>query len=484
MSSAFPRKKCDECEAFPEVLGFGAVGRLDRNQLARKVESGEIDTVLTVFPDLYGRLVGKRITGRFFCEEVIDRGMHACDYLLACDMEMDPVPGYRYASWEKGYGDLLAKPDLTTLRTAAWLDRTAIVLCDAFDHHGEEPVAVAPRTILRRQTEKARAAGLVPKGASELEFYILRDGYERAREKRFTDLELFGWYAEDYHTLQGLKEEPLVGEARRALEASAIPVEFSKGEWSPGQHEINLRYADLLEMADRHVLYKQALKEIAWRQGLSVTFMALLDEAQAGSSMHVHTSLWSADDDRPLFAGGGEPLGDTGESAPAVFRHWLGGQLARAGESALLFAPYPNSSKRYREGTFAPTTIAWSYDNRTCGFRVVGHERSLRVESRIPGADANPYLVFAATIAAGLDGVTRELDPGEPFRGNAYEASSLPQVPRSYPSAIDAFESSAFFREAFGADVVEHLVHFARTEQRKFQEVVTSWERQRYLERA
>ncbi len=456
---------------------------LTPDQLRDLVAQGDVDTVLTVFPDLYGRLVGKRIVGRYFCDEVLGEGMHTCNYLLACDMEMDPVPGYRFASWEKGYGDVRCVPDLSTLRRATWLEHTAIVLCDVVEEERDALVAVAPRTILKRQVERAAAAGVRVMTASELEFFVLRDSYAGAERKHFHDLEPFGWYLEDYHTMQGRKIEPLVGAIRHHLEASGVPIEFSKGEWGPGQHEINVRYADALEMADRHVLYKQAAKEIADQQNLALTFMAKLDERWAGSSMHVHSSLWSPDGTTPLFEGEG-PIPGARARVSDKFRWWLGGLMAHARASTLLFAPYVNSYKRYQAGSFAPTGIAWSYDNRTAGFRVVGHGRSLRVECRIPGADANPYLVFAATLAAGLDGLARRLEPPPMFTGDVYKAEGLPQVPRSLPEATAEFERSALFREAFGAEVVEHLVHFARTEQRKFDETVTSWERRRYLERA
>lgn len=452
-------------------------GMLTVAELRDLIQRGDIDTVLTVFPDLYGRLVGKRISGRYFCDEVLGHGMHACDYLLACDMEMDPVPGYRFASWADGYGDVHCVPDLTTLRRASWLERTALVLCDVHDEERGTPVGVAPRTILKRQVERAAAAGVRPMGASELEFFVLRETYESAQRKGFDNLEPFGWYIEDYHTLQGFKVEPLIGAIRRHLDASGVPVEFSKGEWGPGQHEINVRYADLLEMADRHIIYKQLAKEVAIQQGLAVTFMAKFDERYAGSSMHVHSSLWSVDSGAPLFAG------DAG-AYPDRFRWWLGGLMHHARACTLLFAPYVNSYKRFRAGSFAPTGIAWSYDNRTAGFRIVGKGASLRVECRIPGADANPYLAFAATVAAGLDGLAKRIEPPPMFRGDVYAAEGLQRVPSTLPEAIAEFEASPLFGEAFGAEVVEHLLHFARTEQRKFDEVVTTWERRRFLERA
>lgn len=450
---------------------------LTEKELRDLVTHGEIDTVLAVFPDLYGRLVGKRITGRFFCDEVLGHGMHACDYLLACDMEMDPVPGYGFTSWEKGYGDVHCVPDLRTLRRASWLDRTALVLCDVRGEDDGEPVEVAPRNILKKQVERAAAAGVRMMTGSELEFFILRETYESAERKGFEGLEHFGWYVEDYHTLQASKTEALNGAIRRHMDASGIPVEFSKGEWGPGQHEINLRYAEALEMADRHVIYKQAVKEIAIQQGLAVTFMAKLDERYAGSSFHLHSSLWSQDGNTPLFAA-------EGNQPTEHFRWWLGGLIKHARACALLFAPFVNSYKRFRAGSFAPTAIAWSRDNRTAGFRTIGRGASCRVECRIPGADANPYLAFAATLAAGLDGLAHHIEPPEMFRGDAYAAKDLPRVPQNLPEAIAELERSELFRDAFGAAVVDHLVHFARTEQRKFDEAVTTWERRRYLERA
>jgi glutamine synthetase len=457
-------------------------GRLTLEALERAAGQGEIDTVVTALPDLFGRLVGKRISSRFFLDEVVGHGMHVCDYLLACDMEMDPTPGYAFASWDTGYGDLRADPDLATLRRAAWLPRSAIVLCDALDDAGAKPVEVSPRRILARQLERARERGLDVQMGSELEFFLLSDDYATAHAKGYRGLVPSQRYVEDYHVLSGTFAEPVVGAIRNALDASAIPVEFSKGEWGPGQHEINLRYAPALEMADRHVIYKTAAKEIAAAAGASITFMAKFDEQLAGSSLHVHSSLWSPGGEA-LFPGE-TPLAGTPVRASDLFRHWLGGLLAHAGEIALLFAPNPNSYKRYRRGTFAPTGIAWSWDNRTAGFRVVGRGASLRVECRIPGADANPYLVYAGIVAAGLDGLERRLEPGPAFRGDVYAATGLPQVPHSLPEAAAAFESSAFAHAAFGDDVVEHLLHFARTEQAQVDARVSDVERARYFERS
>jgi glutamine synthetase len=457
-----------------------ARGRLDLAGLTRAAGDGSIHTVITAMPDLFGRLVGKRIHVRFFLDEIAHGGMHVCDYLLASDMEMDPTPGYAFTNWESGYGDLHVVPDLATLRRAAWLEGTAIVLCDAFGH-GSAPVEVSPRRILKRQLERLAARGLVAKMGSELEFFLLRDDYASAHAKGYRDLVPTQHYVEDYHILSSTRVEDVIGAIRACADASAIDVEFSKGEWGPGQHEINLRYAEALEMADRHVLYKLAAKDIAAAAGRSLTFMAKYDESLAGSSLHVHASLWTQEDE-PAFAGT-SPLAGASVTSSDAFRHFLGGQLAHAREVALLLAPNPNSYKRYRAGTFAPTRIAWSYDNRTAGFRVVGEGASLRVECRIPGADANPYLVYAALLAAGLDGLERATEPGPAFAGDAYASQDLPQVPGSLPEAARAFEESAFVRSAFGDAVVAHLLHFARTEQRQVDSRVSDVERARYFER-
>jgi glutamine synthetase len=456
-------------------------GMLDLEALEAGIGDGSIETVVTALPDPYGRLIGKRITGHFFLDQIAQHGMHVCNYLLACDMEMDPTPGYAFTSWEQGYGDIRAIPDLASLRVGAWLDKTAIVLCDAVNEGNDDPVEVAPRTILRRQVERAAERGFVPLFASELEFFLFRDDYATAHAKGYRDLETSQKYVEDYHVLSGTFAEPVLGEIRRRVDASGIPVEFSKGEWGPGQHEINLRYAPALEMADRHVIYKLAAKEIAAAAGCALTFMAKWDDQLAGSSMHVHMSLLD-EAGAPCFPGD-SPLAGTPVRASQTFRHFLGGLQDRALELAWFLAPNVNSYKRFRPGTFAPTGIAWSYDNRTAGFRVVGRGPSLRIECRIPGADANPYLTYAALLAAGLDGVERELDPGPAFQGDVYAAEGLPHMPRSLVEAIDGLDRSVFAREALGDAVVDHYLHFARSELAACEVQVSDVERRRYFER-
>jgi glutamine synthetase len=453
---------------------------MTRAELEEAIRAGEIETVLTVLPDMYGRLMGKRITGHYFLEQVADQGMHACDYLLACDMEMDPVPGYRFTNWETGYGDFHCIPDFATLRQAAWLPKTALVFCNLFHEKTHAPIEVAPRRILQKQLERASAAGFRILGGSEIELYLFDESYDTARDKNYHGLKTLGSYVEDYHIFQGTKEEGLVGAIRRGLDGSGVPIEFTKGEWGPGQQEINLKYSEALTQADRNVLYKHAAKEIAHAQGKAVTFMAKWDENLAGSSMHVHLSLWDAEGQQNLFAGE-TAFGPV--SCSDRFRWFLGGWMRHMQELTAFCAPYVASYKRYQAGSFAPTTIAWSHDNRTAGFRVVGHGSSLRIECRIPGADANPYLVYAAAVAAGLEGIEQQIEPPPVFEGDIYQAQDLPRVPASLRDAIAALEGSALARRAFGEEVVEHYLHFFRTEQRKFDAVVTDWEKRRYFER-
>jgi glutamine synthetase len=448
---------------------------LTLEELSRRISAHEIDTVLVVFSDLYGRFMGKRYDADFFVEAAVDGGSHVCDYLLTVDMGMEPIPGYRFANWERGYGDMHLVPDMSTLRVASWLDRTAMVLCDVLD--GDEPVKLAPRSILRRQIEAAAAAGYGAKAGSELEYYLFEDSYRDAATKGYRELQSVGWYLEDYHSLQGTREEVFNGEVRRHLKQSGVPVETSKGEWGVGQHELNVRFAGVLAMADRHCIYKQCMKEIADRLGMSVTFMAKFAADQAGSSCHVHLSLWKGS--RSAFPGEHQ-LGPV--QCSDAFRWFLGGWLAHAPELMVFYAPNVNSYKRYKSGSWAPTRMAWSYDNRTAGFRVVGHGESLRIECRIPGADCNPYLTYAAALASGLDGIARRLEPPPMFIGDVYVADDIPQVPRSLREATDLFESSEFAKSCFGADVVEHYTHFFRTEDQAFSGAVTDWEKQRYFE--
>ena len=447
---------------------------LTLDELRTKAGAGEIDTVVVAFADPYGRLLGKRCDAEYFLDHVAEEGTHSCDYLLTVDMEMEPVPGYAYASWEQGYGDFHVLPDLNTMRVASWLDRTALVLCDVRDEAAQADVTVAPRSILRRQLAHAAEVGFTAKGASELEYYIFDDSYRQAAEKKYEGLTPAGWYIEDYHLLQGTRTERYNGPARRHLAASGIPVENSKGEWGRGQHEMNIRYADLLTMADRHAVMKQAMKEIADGIGISVTFMAKPFADEAGSSCHLHVSLWHGD--RPAFSTGDDQPTDT-------FRWFLGGWIARVADVMPFYAPTVNSYKRYQPGSWAPVGIAWSNDNRTAGFRVVGRGGSRRIECRLPGADCNPYLAFAAVLASGLDGIANRMEPPDEFRGDVYQARDLPRVSATLREAQATFANSAFVREAFGGDVQAHYAHFYDVEATQYENAVTDWERQRYFER-
>ena len=455
-----------------------ARGMLTRSELAERVEQGAIETVIVAFTDAYGRLMGKRYDARFFLEEALEHGAHACDYLLTVDMEMNPVPGYRFASWERGYGDFHLVPDLGTLRLASWLEKTALVLCDVHDVDTHARVPVAPRSVLRAQVEAAAGSGLGVLAASELEYYLYRGSMREAAARGWRGLEPVGHTLEDYDLRQGARTEPFHAAARRHLSASGVPVENSKGEWGLGQHELNVRYTEVLAMADRHAVYKQCLKELADQQGLALTFMAKVGADQAGSSCHLHMSL--AKDGRNAFAGD-EPCGPVRGSA--LFRHFLAGWIAHARELMPFYAPTVNSYKRYQSASWAPTRLAWSHDNRTAGFRVVGADQSLRIECRIPGADANPYLALAASLASGLDGIARRLEPPACFTGDLYASRDLPRVPTNLREALEGFESSAFARTTFGTEVVEHYAHFFRSEWEAWEKAVTDWERQRYFER-
>ena len=356
--------------------------------------AGRVDTVLMAFTDLYGRFMGKRLDAGFFLDNAVSEGTHACDYLLTADMEMEPVQGYRLANWTRGYGDFHLAPDLSTLRRLSWQEKTAMVLCDVRHNASHDLVAEAPRSILRRQLEGLRGMGFEAMAASELEYYLFEDPYRQAAAKNYHDLTPAGGYIEDYHVLQGFREEGFQGAVRRHLRDSGVPVESSKGEWGPGQHELNVRYGDVLTMADRHCVYKECLKEVAEQMGLSVTFMAKYAAELAGSSCHVHLSLWR--DRGNAFAGTGGP-----DTFSDVFRWFLGGWLTHLAETMVFYAPTINSYKRYRAESWAPTGIAWSLDNRTAGFRVVGQGNGCRIECRVPGADCNPYLAYAAAPGRG-----------------------------------------------------------------------------------
>jgi len=438
-------------------------------ELKDLVATGEVDTVVVAFTDMQGRLLGKRLQAEFFVDEM-DAGhpVEGCNYLLALEMEMDPVPGYEIASWEQGYGDFGVTPDMATLRRIPWLEGTALVLGDVGWHDGS-PVQPSPRQVLRAQIERAESLGLTPMVGSELEFYLLKETYAEAHASGYTGLTPSVPYILDYHILATTYDEPLMRALRNGMQAAGMRVETSKGEAWPGQQELNFRFSDALTMADNHAIYKNGAKEIAFLHGCAITFMAKPFEDWIGNSCHIHSSLFRGDE--AAFA-----------SDDALFGRWLAGQIACAKELAVFFAPTVNSYKRYAAGSWAPTTLAWGNDNRTCGFRVVGHGKARRVETRIPGGDVNPYLAFAALIASGLHGIEEGLEAPPPLQGNAYE-SDAERFPSTLRDAIAALEGGTMARGAFGDQVVDHYLNYARTEQGLFDRFVTDWERKRYFER-
>src|SRR5688572_24008977 len=428
-------------------------GNLTLDQLKRAVADGEIDTVVAALVDMQGRLIGKRFQAEHFLESAHEE-THGCDYLLANDIDMETVPGYAAANWEKGYGDFVMRPDLATLRRIPWLEGTALVLCDVLDHHHHD-LSHSPRAILKKQIARLDERGMRAFVATELEFYLFDETFESARAKRYGDLKTAGAYIQDYHILQTTKEEGFMRALRKGLQGAGIPVENSKGEWGPGQEEINVRYSDALEMADRHVILKNGAKEIAWLQGKAVTFMAKWDFSLAGSSSHVHASLWDAAGKVPLFL---DAEAEHGMSA--LMRQFMAGQLKYAGEVTYFLAPYVNSYKRFQVGTFAPTKAIWSRDNRTAGFRLCGEgSRAIRTECRIGGADLNPYLAIAALLAAGLAGIEEKLELEPAFVGDAYHGKALREVPKTLREAMTLMDQSAMLRGALGDEVVEHYLH-------------------------
>ncbi|KKB77069.1 glutamine synthetase [Devosia limi DSM 17137] len=445
--------------------------------LREDVGAGRIDTVLVAFPDMQGRMIGKRLQAEYFLDTAHDE-THGCDYLLADDIDMEPVPGYTAANWGKGYGDFVMKPDLTTLMKATWLEGTAIVLCDLTDHH-HEPLPHSPRAILKHQIERLAAMGYTANAATELEFYLFDDDYRTVHDKGHRNLTTSGYYIEDYHIFQTTKEEGVMRQLRKHLQASGIPVESSKGEWGPGQEEINIRYADALTMADRHVVLKNATKEIAYGQGKAVTFMAKWDFGLAGSSSHIHMSL--ADKaGKPMFVDAKDERGMS-----ELMKHFMAGQLAYARDITYFLAPYINSYKRYQAGTFAPTKAIWSPDNRTAGFRLCGeHSKAIRVECRMGGADLNPYLAIAALIAAGIRGIEDKLPLEPAFVGDAYLTGTLREIPKTLREATEMLQNSTMLREAFGTAAIEHYVHTAEWEQFEYDRRVTDWELKRGFERS
>ncbi len=447
---------------------------MNLQSLKLKIRRGEIDTVIVAVPDVFGRLVGKRVTGQFFLDCVADHGTHGCNYLLTVDIEMEPMSGFKLANWEKGFGDFALRPDLSTLRILPWLPATALVLCDFRQPNGK-PVEEAPRAVLRRQVDSLSQKRLICNIASELEFFLFHASYHDAFLADYRNLTPSSDYRIDYHTMQPARDEALFRSLRNGMAAAGVPVESSKGEWGRGQHEINFTYAQPVPMADMHTLFKQGAREMAAQHDQAITFMAKPSATEPGNSCHIHASLWQGG--KNLFWNAGKSAGSK------LFRQFLGGLMKYSRELGYFFAPTINAYKRYQPASWAPTKLAWAFDNRTVGFRVVGHGPSFRIENRMPGADANPYLAFAATLAAGMAGVEEQLDCGEQYEGNAYVDAELPGLPKTLREAADLLDRSQLARRSLGDAVVDFYAHTARLEVRAFDNAVTDWERHRYFER-
>lgn len=442
-------------------------------QLTQQVRAGKIDTVVVALADPFGRLVGKRFRADLFLDSVAKHGTHGCNYLLTVNLDMDPLDGFKVANWAAGFGDFTFQPDLNTLRIIPWQAATAMVICDHVRHDGVY-VAESPRSVLRAQLAQLKKQGLTCFCASELEFYLFNQTYHSAFEAGYRNLQPSSDYRIDYHLMQPTRDEPLMRAIRNQMTAARVPVESSKGEWSRGQHEINFIYDEPLAMADMHVLFKQGVKEMAEQSGKAISFMAKYAPSEAGNSCHIHMSIWKGG--RSLFPDAKSHGGSK------FFRQFLGGLIKYSPELCLFFGPTINSYKRYQPGSWAPTRMAWAVDNRTVGYRVVGHGNGFRIENRMPGADANPYLAFAAMIAAGMAGVREGLDCGNEYLGNAYIDPKLARLPSSLAEAAELFSKSKLARAALGDAVVDYYVHHARLEVEAFNNAVTDWEKQRYFE--
>ncbi len=444
-------------------------------ELHALVAGGEIDTVVLAFPDMQGRLQGKRFAARFFLDEVLEHGTEGCNYLLAVDADMNTVDGYAMSSWERGYGDFAMHADLATLRRVPWNEGTALVIADLAWDDGS-PVVAAPRQILRRQLDRLAELGLTAQVGTELEFIVFKDTYEQAWDAGYRGLTPANQYNIDYSVLGTGRIEPLLRRIRNEMAGAGLTVESAKGECNPGQHEIAFRYDEALVTCDQHAVYKTGAKEIAAQEGVSITFMAKYNERE-GNSCHIHLSLADADGTNVMAGTAQEPGGMS-----ELMRHFLAGQLAALREFSLLYAPHINSYKRFQPGSFAPTAVAWGRDNRTCALRVVGHGRSLRFENRLPGGDVNPHLAVAGMVAAGLYGVEHKLELPEPCPGNAYTAG-FAHVPTTLREAAELWENSAIAEAAFGDEVVAHYRNMARVETDAFDAAVTDWELRRSFER-
>ena len=446
------------------------------SQLKKAISNDEIDTVLVCVSDMQGRLNGKRVTGKAFIDYVY-KETHMCDYLYTVDMDMFTVPGYKSSSWETGYGDMTVIPDLSTIKIAHWLEKTAIVLCDCLDHDGKKPLMHSTRQILRNVVSKANKMGFEPMIGSELEFFLFNQTYDDIYKNNYSNLQESSWYIQDYMIFQTTKEEDVLRELRNSLLKSGIYVECSKGEAAPGQEEINVVFTNALSMADNHILIKNAAKEIAFKHNKAITFMAKYKEEVGGSSCHIHNSLFDKKTKKNVFYNSKDKYGMSN-----IFKSYVAGQIKFLSDISIFLAPNINSYKRFQDGSFAPTKSVWGIDNRTAGFRLAGHGSSIRIECRVPGADVNPYLSFAVLVAAGLYGIENKLKLEEPYSGNIYQ-KKVREIPKTLSEAIKIAKKSKLLKNIFEADVLEHYIHAAEWEQKEYDSSVNDWQLRRYFER-
>lgn len=446
------------------------------SQLKKAISNDEIDTVLVCVSDMQGRLNGKRVTGKAFIDYVY-KETHMCDYLYTVDMDMFTVPGYKSSSWETGYGDMTVIPDLSTIKIAHWLEKTAIVLCDCLDHDGKKPLMHSTRQILRNVVSKANKMGFEPMIGSELEFFLFNQTYDDIHKNNYSNLQESSWYIQDYMIFQTTKEEDVLRELRNSLLKSGIYVECSKGEAAPGQEEINVVFTNALSMADNHILIKNAAKEIAFKHNKAITFMAKYKEEVGGSSCHIHNSLFDKKTKKNVFYNSKDKYGMSN-----IFKSYVAGQIKFLSDISIFLAPNINSYKRFQDGSFAPTKSVWGIDNRTAGFRLAGHGSSIRIECRVPGADVNPYLSFAVLVAAGLYGIENKLKLEEPYSGNIYQ-KKVREIPKTLSEAIKIAKTSKLLKNIFEADVLEHYIHAAEWEQKEYDSSVNDWQLRRYFER-
>ena len=446
-------------------------------ELKAKILSKEIDTVLVSLSDMQGRLVGKRVTGKAFLDYV-HKETHFCNYLYTVDFDMNTVPGFKSSSWDTGYGDMTVIPDQNTIKILPWLEKTALILGDAFEHDGVTPLNYSTREILKQAILKANKMGFEPMIGSELEFFLFKQTYEEIYENNYKNLKETSWYIEDYMIFQTSKEENFNQELRNSLMDSGVYVECTKGEAAPGQQEINVVYTDALNMADNHILIKNAVKEIAYKNNRAASFMAKYNKDVCGSSCHIHNSLFSSKSKKNIFYDSKDSLGMS-----KIFKSYVAGQILFLRDLSIFLAPNVNSYKRFQEGSFAPTTAAWGLDNRTAGFRLAGHGNSIRIECRVPGADVNPYLAFSSLILAGLYGIENNLKLEDPLKGNIYQNKKAKIVPGTLREAIEIAKKSKLLPKIFLPDVLEHYIHSAQWEQSEYDKSVNDWEHKRYFER-